>query len=126
MDASRHGSFPRAHGFREGGPDASVRERVLRPLGSSRILPQRLTSPSPLPAGRSLRETRPTVAAGADLRRGETPRAPPRREREEALRRRLEEARWPRRRPRAPVAARGVSRVTGGRSLAPRERSAWA
>src|SRR6266542_6661877 len=50
MDASRNGSFSRAHGFREGGPDASVRERVLRPLDSSRILPQRLTSPSPLPS----------------------------------------------------------------------------
>src|SRR6266571_931881 len=49
MDASRRGSFPRAHGFREGSPDASVRERVLRPHGPSRLLPERLTSPSPFP-----------------------------------------------------------------------------
>ena len=34
------------------------------------------TTPSPRPAGRSLRETRPSVAAGAEVKRGETPRAP--------------------------------------------------
>jgi MFS family permease len=35
-------------------------------------------APAPRPAGRSLCETRPSVAAGAEVRRGETPRAPPR------------------------------------------------
>ncbi len=34
-------------------------------------------NPSPHPAGRSLREARPSVAAGSDVKRGETPRTPP-------------------------------------------------
>src|SRR5262249_23101219 len=34
--------------------------------------------PSPRPSGRSPREVGPSIAAGADVKRGETPRAPPR------------------------------------------------
>jgi uracil-DNA glycosylase family 4 len=34
-------------------------------------------NPSPRPAGRSLRETWPAATAGAEVRRGETPRTPP-------------------------------------------------
>src|SRR3989442_6068436 len=34
------------------------------------------SAPSPLPAGRSLRETWPAATAGAEVRRGEAPRAP--------------------------------------------------
>src|SRR6266542_1979664 len=77
MDASRHGSFPRAHGFREGGPDASVRERVLRPLDSSRILPQRLTSPSPLPSPAG-RERRLSDRRREEGKRGDGGGGPPR------------------------------------------------
>jgi hypothetical protein len=38
--------------------------------------------PSPRPAGRSLRETRPSVAAGAEVSGGRPPNPPPRRERD--------------------------------------------
>jgi uncharacterized protein (TIGR00251 family) len=65
----------------------SSREKTVRVFGIKEIGETQLSSlkgsPSPQPAGRSLREARPSVAAGAEVRRGETPRAPPHGEREE-------------------------------------------
>src|ERR1700693_5624361 len=63
-------------------------ERALT-LGHARQVASKPgAAPSPRPAGRSLRETWPAATAGAEVKRGETPRAPPRGEREFLRRRR--------------------------------------